>query len=124
MLLPPAWAVMGAYMAKTAVVVSLPRRGVFLGSANSGCPAKMVVVLTPPRCVVSLTFASSEDGGGVRAALLCGSPRIRKPCASSEDSGGARAASAGLWLLWLGLFKGVQAGTTAVGFSLCRFHLL
>ena len=120
---PRAWAVMGAYTAKTAVVVSPPHRGVFLGSANSGCPAKMVVVLMPPRCVVSLAFASSEDGGGVRAASLCGSPRVRKLCVSSEDGGGARATSAGLRLLWLGLFKGVQAATTAVGFSLRRFRL-
>jgi len=43
MLPPRAWAVMGAYMVKTAVVVSPPRHGVFLGSANSGCPAKTAV---------------------------------------------------------------------------------
>jgi hypothetical protein len=118
---PRAWAVAGTYTAKTAVVVSPPRHGVFLGSANSGCPAKTAVVLTPPRCVVS--FASSKDGGGVRTASLCGFPRVRKPRVSSEDGGGARAASAGLRLLSLGLFEGVQAATTAVGFSLRRFCL-
>ena len=120
---PRAWAVVGAYTTKTAVVVLPPRRGVFLGSANSGCPAKMAVVLTPPCRVVSLAFASSEHGGGVRAASLCGFPRIRKPRVSSEDGGGARAASAGLQRLWLGLFEGVQAATTAVGFSPRRFCL-
>jgi len=117
MLPPRAWAVMGAYTAKTVVVVSPPRHGVFLGSANSGCPAKTVVVLTPPHCVVFLVFASSEDGGGVHAASLCGSPRVRKPCVSSEDGSGAHAASAGLRLLWLGLFEGVQAATAVVVIS-------
>jgi hypothetical protein len=121
---PHAWAVVGTYTAKTAVVVSPPRRGVFLGSANSGCPAKTAVVLTPPRRVVSLAFASSEDGGGVCTASLCGFPRVRKPRVSSEDGGGVHAASAGLRLLWLGLFKVVQAATTAaVGFSPRRFCL-
>jgi hypothetical protein len=67
---------------------------------------------------------SSEDSGGTHATSLCGFPRVRKPRVSSEDGGGACAASAGLQLLWLGLFEGVQAATTAVGFSLRRFCLL
>jgi hypothetical protein len=66
---------------------------------------------------------SSEDGGGTHAISLCGFPRVRKPRVSSEDGSGARAASAGLRLPWLGLFEGVQAATTAVGFSLRRFCL-
>jgi hypothetical protein len=96
---PHAWAMMGAYMAKMAVVVS------------------------PPHCVVSLAFASSEDSGGVHAASLCGFSCIHKLCVSSKDGGGACAASAGLQLLWLGLFEGAQAVTTAVGFLLCHFCL-
>jgi hypothetical protein len=120
---PRAWAVVGTYAAKTGVVVSPPRCGVFLGSANSGYPAKTAVVLTPPRCVISLAFASSEDSGGVRAASLCGFPRVRKLRVSSEDGGGARTASADLRRLGLGFFEGVQAATTAVGFSLRRFCL-
>ena len=135
---------MGNYAAKTAVVVSPPRRGVFLGSANSGYPAKTAVVLTPPRCVISLAFASSKDSGGVRAASLCGFPsrsqtacvqrgwrwclrRLCWPtaavaglvqgCAGSDGGGGVLAAP--LLPLVMDLGSGVGDGPvrTAVGFS-------
>jgi len=66
---------------------------------------------------------SSEDGDGTHAVSLCGFPRVHKLHVSSEDGSGACAASAGLRLPWLGLFEGVQAATTAVGFSLRRFCL-
>ena len=65
---------------------------------------------------------SSEGGGGGLAASLWVSLAFANRV-SSEDGGGARAASAGLQLLLLGLFEGVQAATTAVGFSLHRFCL-
>jgi len=66
---------------------------------------------------------SSEDGGGTHAVSLCGFPCVHKPRVSSEDGGGAHAASTGLQQPWLGLFEGVQAATTVVGFSLRRFCL-
>jgi len=43
---------------------------------------------------------------------------------SSEDGGGAHTASAGLRLLWLGLFEGLQAATAAVVISPPRALLL
>jgi hypothetical protein len=125
-------------------VVSLPRCGVFLGSANSGYPAKTAVVLTPSRCVISLAFASSEDSSGVHAASLCGFPSrsqtacvqqgwrwclrrlcwptaavagLVRGCAGSDDGGGVLAAS--LLPLVMDLGSGVGDGPvrTAVGFS-------
>ena len=75
---------------------------------------QLAVVVSLPRRGISLAFA---NGGGGLIALLSGLPRVRKQYGSSEDGGGARAASAGLQLLWLGLFEVVQAATTAVGFS-------
>jgi hypothetical protein len=66
----------------------------------------------------------SEDGGGVLVASFWDFPLVRKPRVSSEDGGGAHTASAGLWLLWLGLFEGVQAATAVVVISLPRALLL
>jgi hypothetical protein len=61
----------------------------------------------------------------VRTAVVFSPPRTWLPwCGSSEDSGGGYAASAGLHVMWLGFFEGVQAARVAMVISPPRALLL
>ena len=76
-------------------------------------------------CHSSLSFCTFTCGRGYAhqgrrwwsCCLIVGFPPIHEWCGSSKDGSGAHATSAGLWLVWLGFFRDVQAARTAVSIS-------
>jgi len=61
----------------------------------------------PRRLVIGFPWSSQP-------ALSWGFPHVHEWCWSSKDGGDGNATSAGLCLLWLGFFEGVQAATAMV----------
>jgi len=97
------------------VVMTSPSRcGVSLMFVNSVGLARTVVVLTLPHTLLLVASGGGDDGPVPIIIIIGLSSFSLNQCWASEEGGGAPTVSAGLCLLWLGLFEDMQTATAAV----------